>query len=331
MEVKKSYCRLDWEQWFSLASEYYRSYGNLLVEESYITAGGYRLGRWIERQRAMYNGVIRSTLTEERIEALESIKMVWKLEYRSPWDCWMKEVKKYYEDHGNLAVPRSYKSGIFWLGNWVDEQRKRYSKGALSEEKIKALESCGMVWYEVRQRRWEEWYEDAADYYRSHGNLAVPLSYRTSEGRLLGRWLAVQRERISGDYNRSRLTAKQVAMLNEIGMVWDLQKMRENAWESMYASVSEYLKIHGKLPLWPRNLVSEDGRNIPNWIAVQRTNLSENKCSEEKARRLSQIGIYPWKTEKPEAETAEIDEPESKTSCGQSMKIKQAVRAVSYI
>lgn len=293
---KRKKRRLEWNQWLSLATEYYRENGHLLIEEKHITGGGYRLGRWIERQRAMYNGTIPNTLTEERIEALNAIEMVWKLEYRSSWDGWIEEVKKYYEDHGDLIVPRNYKNGNCWLGNWISVQRKKYSKGLLTENQINDLEACGMSWCEMEHRSWDAWYRDAAEYYSKYGNLLVPMAYRTKEGRLLGKWVATQRARRDKESSGVMLTKEQIGLLDRIGMVWDMKSMRDEAWNTMYKCVREYRERNGKLPLWPRNLETPDGRNMSNWVRTQRTRLSKNRCTNEETELLTSLGIYPWKT-----------------------------------
>lgn len=292
--MKRRYHRLDWEQWLAFAAEYYRTYGNLLIDRNCMVSG-YRLGRWIERQRAMYNGVIPNTLNEERIAALEAIGMVWKLEYRNPWDRWMEQVQTYYAEHGDLLVPKDYKNGIYCLGNWIAEQRKKYAKGLLTEEQIADLEAYGMSWCEGERRPWEAWYHDAVDYYNTFGDLMVPIAYQTKEGRLLGQWIAVQREKKCGAPNRTPLTEKQAALLDQIGMVWNLQDLRDDDWDRMYHWVSEYKAQNGKLPLWPRDLLAPDGRCMPYWIGVQRTRLAENKCTKEQEERLAKLGIYAWK------------------------------------
>lgn len=295
--MKRSYHRLDWEQWLSFAAEYYSTYGNLLVERNYISVGGYRLGRWIERQRAMYNGVLSSTLGEERIAALEAVGMVWKLEYRNQWACWMEQVQIYKEEHGDLCVPKNYEVGIFRLGNWIAEQRKKYSKGLLTKAQVKDLENFGMSWSEGERRSWEDWYRDAVHYYDTFGNLLVPVAYETSEGKKLGSWIAIQREKYVRTNKRMPLSSEHIALLNQLDMVWNLQDVRENEWEIMYGLVNAFVQENGRLPLWPRNITAPDGRSLPYWISVQRTRLSENKCSGEQEKKLRQLGIYAWKSD----------------------------------
>ena len=52
----------------------------------------------------------------------------------------------YFHKHGNLLIPQSYEENGEKLGRWINRFRVLYSKGMLSEERIKALESIGMVW-----------------------------------------------------------------------------------------------------------------------------------------------------------------------------------------
>ena len=295
--TSRPYRRKEREEWLEAAAEYKNEYGNLLVPSAYETADGYKLGRWIERQRAMYNGVLTSTLNNQKIAALNALDMVWKLEYRSPWDYWMEQVKLYFEEYGNLLVPKNYENDHFCLGNWIAQQRKKYSKGLLTDAQIKELEFYGMSWSEGERRPWDEWYAEAASYYQAFGHLLVPLEYRTADGHRLGIWISTQRERYARTHNRAALSDSQIRNLNAIGMIWSFQEIRADKWESMYRQVAAFAQENGKLPLWPKNLMTPDGRNMPKWISIQRTRLSEEKCSPEQAQKLKQIGIYAWKKE----------------------------------
>lgn len=63
------------------------------------------------------------------------------------------EARKYYYNHGNLAVPQKYvtPSGAK-LGFWIDEQRKEYRAGKLSEKEIYKLREIGFIFNEEEQR-----------------------------------------------------------------------------------------------------------------------------------------------------------------------------------
>ena len=226
--AKRSYHRREWEEWYEDAKTYRKEHGDLLVPGLYRTDKGYLLGRWIERQRALYNGTNRrnSVLTEERIALLGAIDMVWRLEYRFPWKEWMSSVFHYYESHGNLRVPADYMDGDYALGNWIKEQRKLHARGVLSKDQIADLEKYGMVWIISRHRPWIDWYADACLYYEEHGDLLVPYGYRTPEGYNLFVWVESQREKYGGKYpSKGKLSKEQIDKLNLIGMEW------QNKWQ----------------------------------------------------------------------------------------------------
>lgn len=67
----------EWYRIFSLATEYYKEYGNLLVPRNCIYKG-VKLGKWINTQRSAHNGARKYPLSKERTDLLESIGMVWK-------------------------------------------------------------------------------------------------------------------------------------------------------------------------------------------------------------------------------------------------------------
>ena len=76
-----------WEKWYADAKDYYREHGDLLVPANYVTDEGEKLGKWLHRQRAKYNGAsyVKGCLSDTEIKLLEKVGMVWRMEYRFPW------------------------------------------------------------------------------------------------------------------------------------------------------------------------------------------------------------------------------------------------------
>lgn len=150
--------QLGFEDWYEIAKKYYEEHGDLLVPRIYEDEEGHKLGRWIERLRAFYNGnpKIKVALTQTGIVMLEKIGMVWKLESRYPWPEWYLQCRLYYAANGDLLVPKMYKNEQYALGNWIGEQRKKYKKGTLKPEQVEALEKVGMVWELVDRDVWEK-------------------------------------------------------------------------------------------------------------------------------------------------------------------------------
>jgi len=127
-----------WERNFSSACRYYQVHRNLNVPARYVDEDGIRLGTWIARCRGLYRGTVKTgALTDDQIKHLESIGMVWDLHFELQWKEFYSEAKKYFEENGNLNIPGTYESDSGKkLGRWLIRQRKLFSEGKLSEEKI---------------------------------------------------------------------------------------------------------------------------------------------------------------------------------------------------
>lgn len=105
--------------------------------------------------------------------------------------------KDYYKDNGNLEVLVRYitEEG-YALGSLIANQ-KAIRKGAIAvnliNEKIKQFEDIGMIWNAL-DHFWEQNYNLAKEYYEEHGNLDVPMDYKTKDGTLLGSWIGSQKK-----------------------------------------------------------------------------------------------------------------------------------------
>ncbi len=73
----------------------------------------------------------------------------------------------------------------------------------------------------------------AAEYYRKHDNLLVPLRYKTIDDKKLGSWISHQR--IS--FKSGKLSEDRIKMLEQIGMAWDGMSA---TWDSMYKLAKQY-------------------------------------------------------------------------------------------
>ena len=152
-----------WMQYYNLAKIYYEHHGNLNIPFNFRTTNGYdfdekgiALGEWITRQRQSYKGSNNSSLTDDRRILLESIGMIFDV-HAKQWIDSYNLAKIYYEHHGNLRIPSSFKTingyefsetGIT-LGAWIYSQRKHYEKkelGKIPPNQIQLLEQIGMIW-----------------------------------------------------------------------------------------------------------------------------------------------------------------------------------------
>ena len=68
-----------WNQGYQEAKRYFEAHGDLRVPVNYVSPEGYALGKWVKRQRYIRQNPEKScgALTEERMERLDAIGMIW--------------------------------------------------------------------------------------------------------------------------------------------------------------------------------------------------------------------------------------------------------------
>lgn len=294
-----------WDEWYKLAKQYRDTHGDLLVPKNYVCPGGEKLGRWIEGQRARYNEVPSAPrcLYPDEIALLNGLGMVWKLENRWEWSKWLSALDRCRKALGHINVSADFTLDGYALGNWIIRQRKLYANGELTPKQIADLDARGMVWSARPPRRaWDDWFQDAERYHADHGDLMVPQDYCTEDGHRLGLWIYQQRDLYMDRRPNQTLRPDRVARLESIGMVWEPEKQKAEAWESMYGWIADYWRDNGKLPLWPRGQKAPDGRSMSGWIASQRTALAQGGVTQERAARLAEIGIVAARSEASRAE-----------------------------
>ncbi len=191
--------------------------------------------------------------------------------------------KQYYEYNGNLLVPSKYTTeNKMYLGSWIRTQRKHYKNGMLSKEKVKLLESIGMVW-DPFEAQWQENYGEAVKYYKENGDLLVPYNYTTDKGVKLGAWIRNQRD----SYKKNHLSNDRLKLLKRIGMSWNTL---ESQWREKYELAILYYEEKGDL-LIPYDYMTDKGIKLGAWINTQRYLYKTNKLSEEKIDLLTRTGM----------------------------------------
>ena len=269
-----------WVEYYRLAKSYYDENGNLLVPLLYTTNDGVRLGSWIGTQRKQHK---EGELSDEKIELLERIGMVWSV-YDAQWnECYNLSVD-YYNNNGDLLVPLRYKTnGGVKLGSWISGQRRAYKAGKLSKERIKLLEKIGMVWDGI-SAAWEDMYNIAKQYYEENKNLSISSTVFTYRNVSLGSWVVTQRK----NYFLKRLSDQQIALLNKIGMEWVYTNNPDYVWEKNYKTVLEFYSKYKHLYI-PISYVTEDGVRLGVWLYDRKLEYERNELSEERKRKLDKL------------------------------------------
>ena len=228
---------LSWKEMYEYAKKYYGAYGNLEIPQKFKTNDGttydsngkINLGKWISNQRQ------KCSPKSEQGKLLLQIGMRFeciKAKSTLPWNEMYEYVKKYYEAYGNLEIPQKFKTndgvtydpnGKLNLGEWIGTQRK---KCLPESERGKLLSQIGMRFENKKSTLpWKEMYEYAKKYYELHGNMEIPATFKTNDGKNydnngkinLGRWIDTQRQKCLPESEQGKL-------LLQIGMRFNLLK-----------------------------------------------------------------------------------------------------------
>ncbi|MBQ8076564.1 MAG: Helicase associated domain protein [Oscillospiraceae bacterium] len=280
-----------WNLMYAEAKEYYLSNGNLQIPYKYKTESGLSLGSWLNTQRKIYHGQAVGHLSDEQIDLLNNLGIVWDSWRDLAWERNYLAAKAYYEKNGNLLPPRNYvdENGVP-LGLWVMTMRTcraNHKTSKVTPERIAKLDAIGMVWNNLVSEQWEKNYLEAAEYFRQHGDLRVPGRYVTPSGIKLGNWIVHLRLARKGRAPYS-LTQEQIARLDLIGMVWDAI---EDSWNTGYQEAKTYYLQNHTLKI-PAQYTTPSGFSLGVWISKQRVRLKKGQIPQDQIDLLNAIGMY---------------------------------------
>lgn len=209
------------------------------------------------------------------------------------WELMFACASQYYHEHGDLLVPRRYRTAEgYALGNWILTQRRvrdgsRYGK--LDEHRIALLDSIGMVWDDAHELSWKQYYEALCRYKAQHGDIDIKSDYVDGSGIALGAFIANARLARRDGRRSAFLTSEHVRQLDELGMIWD---RLDYGWEQNYLACAKYYIEHGNLNI-PSGFV-QNGYRIGAWIRRQRMlrdGRVEGVITQERIKRLDDIGM----------------------------------------
>ncbi len=291
---------MTWDSWYTLATKYYKVYGDLEVSRNFKTKNGYEydesgynLGMWIMTQR------YRETPETRRGGQLLKIGMRFaKKRADLSWDNWYALATKYYEFHGDLEVLHRFKTtngydydeSGYKLGAWIVRQRQTETP---ETKKGGQLLKIG-IRFESKNKSlpWDNWYALATKYYEVYGDLEIPYNFKTingyekdESGYNLGFWIEKQRKKETPETQRGE-------QLLKIGMRFE--NKQTSSWDDWYALATKYYEVYGDLevPIMFKTKNGQDydesGYSLRAWIASQRIKESPET---QRGQQLLKIGM----------------------------------------
>ena len=268
-----------WNAAYEQAEQYYSENGSIDVAARFVTTDGFALGSWINSQRKKYAD---GKLTEKQTELLEKIGICWNPN-DSAWEIGFEHAERYFEEYGDLKTGNDYICDDgFKLSKWLSNQKTKYKNNNLSEERIRRLESIGIVWF-AKASSWNNGYNYALEYFKQHNDLDVPQKYVTDDGFALGTWLTVQKKA----YLQNKLDADKISRLEEIGMIWSVLEAR---WNIGFSYAQKYYESNGNGDI-PQTYVTDDGYKLGEWIRSQKRSFAGKKLNESREKLLRSIDV----------------------------------------
>jgi Helicase associated domain len=177
-----------WEEGFSRLLYYVELNSHTRIPRSY-TVDGYRLGQWVQTQRANHAKGILDADRQDRLQNLTG--WAWDA-IADQWEEGFSRLLRYVEQNGDARVPKSYTVDGYRLGSWVNKQRQRHAEGTLDADRERRLEDePGWTW-DPHADQWEEGFRRLQQYVERHGDARVPARC-TVDGYRLGAWVTTQR------------------------------------------------------------------------------------------------------------------------------------------
>lgn len=191
-----------WNKMYIELKDFYLKYGHSNVNQDS------KLGVWVANQRKNYK---KGILSPEKINILNELNIIWS---SKDWENTFKVLCDYYNEYGNILIPRSKIYKDINLGTWIAIQRNNYKKGTLSKDRIIRLENIKMSW-DIKEELWEEIYSYLSDYKKKYGNLNVPINYKINKKNIYS-WCSTQKTL----FNKNKLSQYRIDKLNELNFIW---------------------------------------------------------------------------------------------------------------
>ncbi|MQA17673.1 MAG: hypothetical protein GEV09_27430, partial [Pseudonocardiaceae bacterium] len=188
-------------------------HGHLNIPETHRTTAGHRLGNWIAARRRERR---KGKLNPERVAALDALGMVWQV-HDERFARYLAAARDYHAEHGHLNVPHDHRTPAgHQLGTWIAKRRSEHRRGALSPERVAALDKLGMIW-ETCDDGFARSLAAARAFHTEHGHLAPIRRSASAEHRKLAEWLGIQRKK----QRRGDLPPERAAALRDIDPLWE--------------------------------------------------------------------------------------------------------------
>lgn len=291
-----------WDFCYSILQEFYHEYGQ--YPHSRTCYRGIKIGRWLSEQILYIQHNSLSVARKERLEMLPgwSTFLIERQPTRRTFDDYYKELLVYFEREGHIDIPQSYinpstgcKLGLYLTR--LRNIRKKTDRGHLSQDQINRLNALGMKWVkrEHPYRDFDYYYQQLIKFYRREGHIKVPTRFIDPDtGCHLGNFINCVRQAKRGTGHDIVLTDRQIEMLNDLGMVWQVQAS-PLPFDTYYEELLRYYRREGHIRVPGNYIVPENGCKLGKFIqrmrAIRAGTASSGFITQEQIAKLDAMGM----------------------------------------
>ena len=249
------------------------------------------LAQWAADQRTKFNS---QTLDALRIFKLESLPgWTWD-PLADSWNSFFNLLVEFSDEFGHAAVPtRPMHYRGRQLAGWLNNQRTKYNKGSLDQEKIDRLETVtGWTWA-PKDDQYQRGFHALQQYaIRERTSRVVRSHVEVFDGVEinLGSWAQTRR----GDFKRGWLTQTQIEALEALPEWTWIPK--DDDWMSWFKSLTEFVEENGHSRVAQRGEKSLfKGRDLTSWVNAQRTHYKKGSLPTDRIQLLESLPTWSWK------------------------------------
>lgn len=232
-------------------------------------------------------------LPEDRVRQLQDSGIVWssaeeRAESREQaWARMFRKLADFMNTQGHADVASARRPDRK-LARWLANQRYLMRSGNLPEDRRKKLEGLGMLWNigrgrsKARDEAWEQMFAEAKKFKNRQGS--APAGADAPMNSRLARWLAYQRSRL----RRNALPDDRRHRILELGPEPPMSRVREMAWQRLYASLVDYRRTHGHCRV-PRSY--PENPRLGRWLSQQRHLMRAGRLAASRKELLERLGL----------------------------------------
>jgi hypothetical protein len=204
-------------------------------------------------------------MTDDRIQALNSLGMVWNA-IQFEWETNYENLKQFLEENGHFNVKKADNPQLYY---WIANQRSMKHTG-MTQERIQKLDEIGFTWGEQIDEMWTKKYRELEEYIRIFGHTVVPFKDPTYTE--LSIWVNRQRQNYSllKRGRSSPMTKDRIELLERIDFVWNVHQA---IWDKNCKDLKDFVEANNGA--WPKQKSTRN--SLLHWFQKQRAMVFKKK------------------------------------------------------